>query len=143
MRSVRAWFREEVESKKRMVAQSLTPADEEAEFQRCSSINDEWNLEIAKKRDIRLKEANAARRAHIERGLELKTIHQKEVSDRIEEIVRKEKESSATFITRASIDRAIEEALANPTEPNFSIDLQGTIYKGKDRPAPQSKKVET
>lgn len=134
MRSVRAWFRDEVENKKLMVAQSLTPADEEAEFQRCSSINEQWNLEISKKRDARVSAENAERRAHIQKTLIYKAEKAKQVTEQVDEIVRKQKEASKTFITRDNVDKAIEEALANPTDYNFSIDLQGTMYKGSDRP---------
>jgi len=56
MRSIRAFFREEVQMKQQMLEQELTPADEGAEFQRVSAINDQWKLEIARIRDERLKE---------------------------------------------------------------------------------------
>jgi Mitochondrial ribosome subunit S26 len=141
MRSVRAWFREEFENKKLMVAQSLTPADEEAEFQRCSSINEQWNLEISKKRDARVAAENAERRAHIEKTLIYKAEKEKQIAEEVDDIVRKEKAAAKTFITRDNVDKAIEEALANLTEYNFSIDLQGTIYKGSDQPG-KSTKVE-
>lgn len=134
MRSLRAFFRDEVERKKIIVAQSLTPADEEAEYQRCSAINDEWNLEIAKRRDARLLQENAERREYILSRLELKKLRDQEEMSKIEALVRQEKENSATFITRDNIDKAIEHSLANPVDYNFSIDLQGKIYRGNERP---------
>lgn len=134
MRSVRAFFREEVQRRKIIVAQELTPADEEAEYQRCSSINDKWNFEIAKRRDARLIQENAERREHILKRLDAKKIRDKNELEQIEARVRREKENSATFITHENIDKAIEHALANPVDYNFSIDLQGNIYKGNERP---------
>lgn len=134
MRSVRSFLRTEVLNKELQVAQALTPADEEADFQRRNAINDEWNFEISKIRDARVAKENADRREFILKRLELKKIREKKVLETIEEKVRREKENSATFITRDNIDQAIEQALANPVEYNFSVDLQGTIYKGSDRP---------
>jgi len=56
--------------------------------------------------------------------------------------VRKEKEQAATFITRANIDEAIEKALANQVDYNFSIDLKGAINKGNERPGKSTKPEE-
>lgn len=134
MRSVRAFFFEEVASKKILRAQELTPADEEAEYQRVSAINETWNFQIAQIRDARVAQENAEQRELIKRQRELKKIRTAEELEKIEARVRKEKESSATFITRDTIDQAIEHALANPTDYNFSIDLQGNLYRGNERP---------
>ena len=142
MRSVRAFFRDEVQRKKQIVAQELTPADEEAEFQRISAINDQWNLEISRIRDERLIKENAERAVYIKSRLEAKKVRDQENLAKIEEIVKKEKDNSITFITSANIDQAIEHALANPADFNFSIDLQGTIYKGGEEPGKASKKPE-
>lgn len=143
MRSVRAFFREEVQRKKEKVAQELTPADEEAEFQRCSAINEQWNLEIAKIRNERVARENAERGEFIKGRLEAKKIRDQERLVKVNENVRREKENSKTFITAKNIDQAIEEALANVVDYNFSIDLQGTIYKGNERPGKAAKKEET
>lgn len=134
MRSLRGFFRDEVERKRIIVAQSLTPADEEAEYQRCSAINEDWNLEIAKRRDARLLQENAERREYILGRLELKKLRDQEEMSKIEALVRQEKENAATFITSDNIDKAIEHSLANPIDYNFSIDLQGKIYRGNERP---------
>lgn len=134
MRSVRGFFRDEVNNKKLQVAQSLTPADEEAEYQRRSAVNDDWNFEISKIRDARIAKENAERHEFIQKRLELKEIREREALQKIEARVRREKENSATFITRDNIDQAIEHSLANPVDYNFAIDLQGTLFKGTDRP---------
>lgn len=130
MRSVRAFFREEVENKKAMKEASLTPADEEAEYQRCSAINEEWNLEIAKIRDARVAKENAERRAYILQRVEDKKVRDQQLLQEMEERVRKQKEEAPTFITRENIDQAIEVALANPVDFNFAIDRSGGKYLG-------------
>lgn len=140
MRSLRAFFRDEVAEKKFRVAQSLTPADEEAEFQRCSDINNEWNLEVAKIRDLRIAKENAERREHIQKRLELKAIREREILSNIEARVKREKANAPTFITRDNIDQALEQALAYPSDYNFSIDLQGNLYKSGELPVPVEKK---
>ena len=131
MRAVRTFLREEVERKKLIVAQEMTPADEEAEYQRCSSVNDEWNFEVSKIRNARIAKETAEQREFIQSRLELKKIRDAENLAKIEELVRKEKENAATFITRDNIDKAIEEALANPVDYNFAIDSSGVIHKGE------------
>jgi small subunit ribosomal protein S26 len=142
MRSIRLFFRQEVKRKEQIVAQELTPADEEAEFQRCSSINDQWNLEIAKIRNERLAKENAERAEFIKSRLEAKKIRDEENLRKVDAIVKREKELAPTFVTRDNIDEAIEKALANPSDYNFSIDLQGAIYKGSERPGKATKPEE-
>lgn len=132
MRSVRAFLREEVAFKEIQVAQELTPADEEAEYQRRSEINDEWNFEISKIRDARIAKENAERREFIKSRLEAKNIRERDEAEKIEAMVRRQKEQSSTFITQDNIEQAIEQALANPVDYNFSIDLSGTIFRGND-----------
>ena len=39
---------------------------------------------------------------------------------------------AAEFIKREDIVRAIEEALANPLNYNFAIDLEGFVYRGAE-----------
>lgn len=132
MRSVYAFFREENANKQAMKEASLTPADEEAEFQRCSAINEGWNLEIKKIRDARVEQENSTRRAYIKQRLAERDIRKTSELEAVEAHVRKEKEASATFITSENIDQAIENALANPVDFNYSIDLQGNIYRGSE-----------
>nr|SVE75449.1 EOG090X0FQ9 [Daphnia dolichocephala] len=42
------------------------------------------------------------------------------------------KQMSTPFIKPENIEKAIEEALANPMNFNFAIDLDGYVYRGKD-----------
>ncbi|CAO1397702.1 unnamed protein product [Diamesa hyperborea] len=131
MRSLRAFFREEVEQKKAVTSDDhivVSAEQEEAEFQRMKSINDQWNMEITKVRDARIAKENEERREFIAGRVELKKVREQVEYESIEQRVRNEKENSKTFITRDNIDEAIEFALANPVDYNFSIDLQGNIY---------------
>ena len=50
------------------------------------------------------------------------------------------KELSKNFITLENLDAAIEYALANPVDYNFSIDLQGNMYKGRNTLPPKAGK---
>lgn len=140
MRSVRAFFREEVQTKKEMREAALTPADEEAEYQRCSAINEDWNLEIAKIRDARVAKENAERRAYIAQRIEDKKVRDKNLLQEMEEQVKKEKAVASTFITRKNIDEAIEVALANPVDFNFSIDPSGNKFHGTGKPEKAAEK---
>lgn len=133
MSSVRGFLRDEVQAKKIQKAEAMTPADEEAEFQRCSAINEGWNFECSKIRDARVTQENAERREYIQKAVELNKARRQGHMQVIEERVRKQKEAAASFITSKNIDEAIEHALANPTDYNFSIDLEGNIHKGASK----------
>ncbi|XP_037934439.1 probable 28S ribosomal protein S26, mitochondrial [Teleopsis dalmanni] len=134
LRSVRLYLREEV---KRIQETStadhyvLTPEEEEAEFQRCFEENEIWNKKIAEERNERLEKERAERVNLIKERIELAKIRHEERLERAEEIVRKEKENAKTFITLEKLDEAIEHALANPVDYNFSIDLNSNIYRGR------------
>lgn len=140
MRSVRGFFQAEVENKKILRAQEMTPADEEAEFQRCYEINKQWNADISVIREARLAKENAERHALIQQSLENKKISDQRFLAKIDEKIKREIENAPSFITRDNLDQAIEEALANPVDFNFSIDLQGKQYTGDERPEPVIRK---
>ncbi|XP_055855672.1 probable 28S ribosomal protein S26, mitochondrial [Episyrphus balteatus] len=134
MRSMRMYLREESQRiRETSTADHLveTPEQEEQEFQRCVDLNKEWNAKIAGERNARLAKEYAERREFIKERLELAKEREEDRLQRIEEIVRKEKEAAKNFITRENIDAAIETALANPLDYNFSIDLRGNLYHGR------------
>lgn len=102
------------------------------EFNACCKINDEWNKKIKIVRDERhVKDMDAAKDEAFRRIDERNEIKRK-MLENVEEIVRKEKEASKTFITPDNIDAAIEHALANPVDYNYSIDLEGNLYHGRE-----------
>lgn len=124
--SLRRYLIQEVGDKRTFLELHATPADEEAEFQRCLAINEVWNNDIAQMRDIRILEENENRREQILMSLDNKKVRDELVRNEIEQKVKQEEEASKHFITQANIDQAIEHALANPVSFEYSIDLQGT-----------------
>ncbi|XP_058976244.1 small ribosomal subunit protein mS26-like [Musca domestica] len=134
LRSVRQYLREE---NQRIAETSsadhfvLTPEQEEAEFQRCLQENEKWNREVAALREQRLAREHQEKQQYVQERLRLAEEREEERMEKIEALVRKEKELSKTFITRENLDAAIEQALANPIDYNFSIDLQGNLYHGR------------
>lgn len=103
---------------------------EELKDVECAKLNDEWNASVAKLREARLIRQAEERRLKIEADLIESERKRLEKIQEIEEVVRREKELSSTFITRENIDVAIEKALNETVDFNYCIDLKGNIYKG-------------
>lgn len=104
----------------------------EEDLKRCTSINEKWNK---KQREIREKAISKQQENDIIAALEKVELEKKkikEMKENIEEIVRKEKEQSKTFITAENIDAAIEQALANPVDYNFALISSGEKILGRD-----------
>lgn len=116
-----------MENKQKQIAENLayTPTDEQAEFERCSSINDQWNSEIAKMRDARLASENENRRNQILELLDRQEERKKRLVERLDRRVLKEEENSKSFITEDNLQQAIEQALANPTSFMYAISPEG------------------
>jgi hypothetical protein len=115
---------------------------EEEDFKACSAINDEWNAEVAKKREIRLTEMRAKRRSEILEQL-LKTEQKQEMKKaKLNEYVRKTKEESVTFITAENLDAAIEECLTKVVNHNRALDLEGNWHIGKYPPDPPLEEIQ-
>ncbi len=47
------------------------------------------------------------------------------------QIIESETEAIGNRIRAEDLERVIETALQNPTDPEFAIDLQGNIYRGR------------
>uniref|UniRef100_D3TRB7 Small ribosomal subunit protein mS26 n=1 Tax=Glossina morsitans morsitans TaxID=37546 RepID=D3TRB7_GLOMM len=134
MRSIRLYLREEnqrIAETTTMDHIALTPQQEEEEFNRCLQENEKWNNEINKIRELRLAKEREETKAYVQEKLRLAEEREEELMQRIESLVKKEKELSKTFITHEKLDEAIEHALANPVDYNFALDLQGNIYRGR------------
>lgn len=125
MKSTLAYLRAEVARKQEFVKQSFTPTDEEAEFAKCLEINAEWNAEIAQIREKRIAAEREKRFGHIQERLTAKQQRDTQLQAEFEEKVRKQKQLAPTFITRETIDKAIEAALADKVDYTYAIDLQG------------------
>lgn len=110
------------------------------DFLECSKINDEWNEQCRLVREARhAKELEEAKNEAYKRLDERQKLMADKMSA-IEEIVRREKLASENFITPENIDEAIEVALANVTDYNFAIDLDGNVYQGRETNEAQNKK---
>lgn len=105
---------------------------EEEHHLNCILINEEWNRNIAQVREARVaKEREEA----IEKALkevELSKQEEQKIKAEAQALIRKEMEKSKSYITAENIDEAIEKALFDVKDFNFSIDLEGNIYRGRD-----------
>lgn len=109
--------------------EGVSEQSEEEDFKVCNAINDEWNAEVAKIREIRLADQRAKRRNFILQNL-LKEEQMREMKkEKLNEWVRKAKEDSVTFITAENVDAAIEECLTNVVNYNRALDLNGNWHE--------------
>lgn len=91
MKSLHAYFREEKQKRDEALAQKPQSAEDDADFERISQINDEWNRNIAKIRDERLKAERIAMRQEIQWQLEQQREYEEEQRRKTNELVLKEK----------------------------------------------------
>lgn len=133
MKSIRRYlfyrYSTELESQSNTEQQQL---ETEEDFIRCSKINDEWNGRCKVEREKRLEELLKKDVLLAKEKIESIRMKKEEQLQMIEEIVRQEKEASATYITAENIDAAIEEALNKEVDYNFAIDLDGNRYEGRE-----------
>lgn len=140
--SFRAYLKKIEQEKKIESDKVVNEQLEEEDFKACSAINDEWNAEVAKKREIRLEEMRAKRRSKILEVL-LKVEQKQEMEKaRLNEYVRKTKEESVTFITAENVDAAIEECLTKIVNHNRALDLEGNWHEGKYPPDPPLEEIQ-
>jgi small subunit ribosomal protein S26 len=130
MNSLRRFLIQEVMAKEQSAAFDRPSAEDISEE---IEINNQWNSEIAKMREMRLLDVKEKRKEQILLSLE----RQKERTDQrlniLNEKVKKIEQESKTFITRDLLDVAIEKALANPVSFDYCIDLKGGIsYNNND-----------
>ncbi|XP_017111993.1 probable 28S ribosomal protein S26, mitochondrial [Drosophila elegans] len=134
LRSVRQFLREEVVRHEETSTADhivLTPEQEEAEFQKCLDVNAAWNATIAKERDQRLAKEREEKVAYVQERLDARQVREEERKEQANQRVLLEIERSKTYITKETLDAAIETALANPVDHNFAIDLAGNLYQGR------------
>ncbi|XP_017784491.1 PREDICTED: probable 28S ribosomal protein S26, mitochondrial [Nicrophorus vespilloides] len=114
--------------------------EEEADLRRCIELNDKWNVEVKKTREARIaadieKEVELAE----DRVLERQRINAEKLEE-AEKLVREQKAVAHTFITSENIDEAIDKAISNEVDYNFSIDLEGNKYMGRTK-SPDEEKI--
>lgn len=146
MRSVRLFLRDEAQRIRQTSSADhlvMTPEEEEAEFQKCVAVNEEWNQKIAGERNQRLADELQKTREYVDQKMQAHREKKEDHIENIDAIVKAEKEKVKTFITREKLDEAIETALANPIDYNYSIDLKMNMYHGRlTRPEKEQKQLE-
>lgn len=122
--------------------EGVSEQSEEEDFKVCNAINDEWNAEVAKIREIRLADQRAKRRDVILQHLLREEQMQEMKKEMLNEWVRKAKEDSVTFITAENVDAAIEECLTNVVNYNRALDLNGNWHEEKYPPTPPAEETQ-
>lgn len=91
MKSLYAFFREEKLKRDEALAQKPQSAEDDADFERISKINNEWNQEVAKVREARLNAERIAMQKEIQWQLEEQRAYEAEQRQIVDELVRREK----------------------------------------------------
>ncbi|XP_018563226.1 probable 28S ribosomal protein S26, mitochondrial [Anoplophora glabripennis] len=97
----------------------------EEDYARSMELNNKWNEEQKILREKRVAENLEYELNFARNRVQREILKRQEKLQLIEEIVRKEKEKSKSYITSENIDTAIEQALANPVDYNFAVNLNG------------------
>lgn len=132
----RAYLRQIATENKIQSNQVVSGEIEEEDFKICSAINDEWNAEVAMKREIRLAEMREERENMILQRLLRAEKKEKMQKEKLNELVKEIKKESVTYITAENVDNAIEKCLANVVDYNRALDLEGNWHEGKYSPVP-------
>lgn len=136
MNSLRSYIIRVEETKEVQLNELMSQAAETDDFEHCSKMNDQWNRNVAREREIRLATEKQKKKLTIQQKLLEKKQRDAEMQARVNEEIRRAKEESLTFITAANIDEAIERALEAPVDHNYAIDINGNVYKGSE-PVPR------
>lgn len=132
IKSIRAFLKAELDKS----ASASEQAQEEIRKEKeqhilCMKENDAWNAEVAKLRAVRLAKQELVEKEAILDAIIKHEQQEKEYLEEVEDIISKEKERAKYYITPENIDEAIEKALDNEVDYNFSLDVDGTIYHGR------------
>lgn len=90
MRSLIEHFKRENVLREQKEAAKLITADFDGVFDAAKALNDVWNAEVAKGREIRLQKENAERETYILSRLDVKKEREDKARQRTDELVRKE-----------------------------------------------------
>lgn len=104
MLSLQNYFAEEKRKREEALAEKPQKIEDDADFERITQINDEWNRNVAKVRDERLKQQRIQMRQQIELELEQQREYEEEERRRLNELVLKEKVCSTQNILKKGID---------------------------------------
>ncbi|KAL0108938.1 hypothetical protein PUN28_014209 [Cardiocondyla obscurior] len=134
MTSFRSYLIQAAEKNEAQCKQVTSEQTEEEDFKMCSAINDQWNAEVAKNREIRLAKMREMKKEEILEKLMQQEQFKEEQMKKLNEYVKQVKRESVTFITAENIDSAIEECLANVVNHNRALDSEGNWHEGKYSP---------
>nr|CAG4651404.1 EOG090X0FQ9 [Simocephalus serrulatus]SVE94560.1 EOG090X0FQ9 [Simocephalus serrulatus] len=131
MKSLRQYFFEQSlkQAESGEVAQMKSKLDEE-EHARLMEENRLENEKTAQLREERLKIEAVKTQERVMTTLIKKEQENKIFEAQVDTFLQQQK--SLPFISPQNIEKAIEEALANPIDFNFAIDLDGYVYRGKE-----------
>lgn len=130
MRSIEQYFRNEfflpTLSSGGLTAEQVR--NEELNQMELLEDNDRENERIARLREERMKKMNELIDQKMIVQYLKQTEEQKQKGRQIDETVRQEIKRSETYITRQTLDAAIDEALTHPISYDFAIDTFGNIH---------------
>ncbi|XP_063882079.1 small ribosomal subunit protein mS26-like [Scylla paramamosain] len=116
-------------------------AQEEEEHQQLMEYNRQENLRVAALREERIRKEHEAEIARVEASLVKQAQIAAEAEQEALRIINETQELVKTFIKREDLEKAIEEAMENPTDYNFALDQEGHIFRGRTT-KPQDVKIE-
>ncbi|XP_066143886.1 small ribosomal subunit protein mS26 [Euwallacea fornicatus] len=102
------------------------------DFLKCQTINNEWNENVKIAREARVNKEHERDLTCARKKVEEELIKQEQIHELSEELVKKEKEASVSFITPENIDAVIDKVLIEIVDYNFAIDLQGEKLLGRE-----------
>ncbi|XP_035663803.1 28S ribosomal protein S26, mitochondrial-like [Branchiostoma floridae] len=131
-RAVRSLFQEEYLARKRQEEGADTAKrekEEDEEHFKLMEFNRRENERMHQERLVReQRQALEREQADLEMSIQNEQREQ-EMVERMDELVRQEKEASKHFITLDNVEEAIESALADPKNYNFAVDREGKIVQ--------------
>lgn len=131
MKAIRSYLHSEYNVKSVVIDTEVQEKEFLEDFNKCCKINDKWNEEVRYVREARrITELEKSKELALHR-MDLQAERKRKIFELTEEMVRKEKKASVNFITPEKLDAAVEHAIANPVDYNYSIDLEGNLYHGK------------
>jgi len=105
---------------------------EEAEHQKLLKLNEETNKQVALRREARVAEEAKEKEIQIAEELRVHGEMEKRRLELADQLVRDEIEDLKNVITdEESLLKAVQNALDNPIDYEYSIDLEGNIYHGR------------
>ncbi|XP_015928974.1 small ribosomal subunit protein mS26 [Parasteatoda tepidariorum] len=133
LESLRKLFQEELKQKFEDEGFSLKKQQESKEnFLSLLEENKKENERIKLIREETLERLFQEKALKLLEFQEQKKVEDENIKLKVDEIVRKEKEKVAGYITYENLDEAIEKAMENPVNYNFCIDVNGSLkWEGK------------